>query len=284
MSSSATTTSRSSSLRVPASTSSIGRPPETNRPISSSGRWVAESPMRWNGRSTTRASRSSEIARWAPRFVPGDGVHLVDDHRLDAAQHLPALRGEQEIERLGRRDQDVRRRAEHLAPLALVGVARADADRQRRAEPRERASQVALDVVVERLQRRDVEQPQPLPRAGVEPVDPGEERRQRLARAGRRLHEDVGAGRDHGPGRLLRRRRARERPLEPGARRGREGGECVHPPQGNPRRQPPRRRSRSRLGQPGIRRWPTAVTATAAPLHRRPRGRRVPRREPARAA
>ena len=31
---------------------------------------------------------------------PGDGVHLVDDHRLDAAQDLPALRGEEEEERL----------------------------------------------------------------------------------------------------------------------------------------------------------------------------------------
>ena len=41
-----TTTSRSSSLRDPASISSIARPPATNRPISSSGRWVALRPMR----------------------------------------------------------------------------------------------------------------------------------------------------------------------------------------------------------------------------------------------
>ncbi len=39
-SSTGTMTSMSSSLRVPASTSSIGRPPATKRPISSSGRWV----------------------------------------------------------------------------------------------------------------------------------------------------------------------------------------------------------------------------------------------------
>ena len=31
----------------------------------------------------------------------GDGVDLVDDHRLDPAQHLPTLRGQQQIERLG---------------------------------------------------------------------------------------------------------------------------------------------------------------------------------------
>ena len=48
-------------------------------------------------------------------FRPGDGVHLVDDHRLDAAEDLPPLRGEEQEERLGRRDQDVRRRAEHDA-------------------------------------------------------------------------------------------------------------------------------------------------------------------------
>ena len=46
MSSSGTTTWRSSSFRMPASTRRIGRPPATKRPISSSGRWVAESPMR----------------------------------------------------------------------------------------------------------------------------------------------------------------------------------------------------------------------------------------------
>ena len=48
---------------------SAGRP-ATNRPISSSGRCVAESPMRWNGLSVARSSRSSDSARCAPRFVP----------------------------------------------------------------------------------------------------------------------------------------------------------------------------------------------------------------------
>ena len=44
--------------------------PATKRPISSSGRCVADSPIRWNGRSTIRSSRSSESVRCAPRFVP----------------------------------------------------------------------------------------------------------------------------------------------------------------------------------------------------------------------
>ena len=111
------------------------------------------------------SSRSSESARCAPRFVPGDRVHLVDDHRLDAAQRLARLRGEHQEERLGRRDQDVRRLLDELAALLLRRVAGADADAQLRAEAGERPAQVPLDVVVERLQRRDVEHPQAAARA-----------------------------------------------------------------------------------------------------------------------
>ena len=160
----------------------------------------------------------------------GDRVDLVDDHRLDPAEHLAALRGEQQEERLGGRDQDVRRRAQHQAALALVGVARAHADRQRRAEPGERPAEVALDVVVEGLQRRDVEESQAFAGLRVEAVDPREEGREGLPRAGRRLDENVRTGRDHRPGGLLRGSRAGERPLEPGSRGSRKGGERIHLP------------------------------------------------------
>jgi hypothetical protein len=83
----------------------------------------------------------------------GDGVDLVEDHRLDAAQRLPSLRGEQEEERLGGGDEDVGRRSQHLAALPLIRVPGAHSDREPRVEACERAAQVALDVVVERLQR-----------------------------------------------------------------------------------------------------------------------------------
>ena len=53
---------------------------------------------------------------------------------------------------------------EHPPALVRGRVAGADADRELRAEPGERAPQVALDVVVERLERGDVEQAQPLAR------------------------------------------------------------------------------------------------------------------------
>ena len=70
-----TTTSSSSALVLPASTivTGRGRPgpayPPRKRAISSSGRWVADSPMRWGGRAVTRSSRSSVTARCAPRLV-----------------------------------------------------------------------------------------------------------------------------------------------------------------------------------------------------------------------
>ena len=153
---------------------------------------------------------------------PGDGVHLVDDHGLDAGEHLATLRGEQEVERLGRRDEDVRRVPQHLAPLLLRRVAGPDGDAELRLEPGERAAEVALDVVVQRLQRRDVEQAEPLTGRFGQTVDPPEERGERLARPGRRLDEHVLAARDRRPGELLRRGRPGEGALEPRARARRE--------------------------------------------------------------
>ena len=120
-------------------------------------------------------------------------VHLVHDDRLDPAQRLARLRGEQQEERLRGRDQDVGRVAHHRGALLLRRVAGADADAQLRAQAGQRPAQVALDVVVERLKRRDVEQPQALTWRGREPVDPVQERRQRLARAGRCLDQRVPA-------------------------------------------------------------------------------------------
>ena len=156
--------------------------------------------MRWNGWSMILASRSSEIARWAPRFVPATACTSSTITVSIAAQHLAPLRGEQQVEGLRRRDQDVGWRADHLPTLALIRVTGADADGQRRTEPRKRPPQVVFDVVVERFQRRDIEQPKTFARPRVEPVDPRQKRRQSLARAGRGLDEDVGAGGDHRPG------------------------------------------------------------------------------------
>ena len=161
MSSTGTTTSRSSSLRCPASTSAISRAGPGD-PAADLG----ERPLRGREADPLEGllddpleplERDGEV-RAALR--PGDRVHLVEDHRLDGLQQLAAARGEQQVQRLGRRDQDVGRRAEHPLAVALRRVARPHADRERRADPGERAAEVALDVVVERLERRDVEQPE----------------------------------------------------------------------------------------------------------------------------
>ena len=75
MSSTGMTTSTSSGLLMPASTMLTGRaiagrrPPPRNRATSSSGRWVADRPMRCGGVAVSSSSRSRDRARWAPRLV-----------------------------------------------------------------------------------------------------------------------------------------------------------------------------------------------------------------------
>ena len=62
---------RSSGLRMPASITVHSRPaPTRKRPTSSSGRCVADRPMRWTAAArASSSSRSSVRARCAPRFV-----------------------------------------------------------------------------------------------------------------------------------------------------------------------------------------------------------------------
>ena len=123
----------------------------------------------------SRRARSAGTARPVRRAEPlererqvraalraRDRVHLVEDHRLDRREHRLRLRGEDEEERLGRRDEDVRRVSLHPRPLVLRRVAGAHRDGELGADTRERPAQVALDVVVERLQRADVEHLRPL--------------------------------------------------------------------------------------------------------------------------
>ena len=60
---------------MPASTIATGRGspgadhPPRKRATSSSGRCVADRPIRWGGWLVISSSRSSESARWAPRLV-----------------------------------------------------------------------------------------------------------------------------------------------------------------------------------------------------------------------
>ena len=160
----------------------------------------------------------------------GDRVHLVEDERLDRLQHLAAAGRKQQVERLRSRDQDVRVLAEHRGAVALRCVAGADSNVQLRAEPGERAAEVPLDVVVERLQRRDVEQAEALARGVGQPVDPVQECSERLPGACRRLDKRVRPARDRRPALLLSGSRRGERALEPGPSRLAEDREGVHRP------------------------------------------------------
>ncbi len=69
MSSIGTTTSRSNVFSIGGCTTVTGRPPARKVATSSTGRTVADSPMRCAGWSSSASSRSRVRARWAPRLV-----------------------------------------------------------------------------------------------------------------------------------------------------------------------------------------------------------------------
>ena len=165
----------------------------------------------------------------------GHRVDLVDDDPLRAGEEVARLRGEHEVQRLRRGDEDVRRVLEHLAALALRRVAGAHGDAHVGADAAQRGAQVALDVVPEGLERRDVDQPHaPLPRVGRrrlgdEAVERPQERGKRLAGTGGRRDQRVLPRRDGRPGLRLGRRGLLERTREPVTdlrRERRERGMC----------------------------------------------------------
>ena len=175
--------------------------------MSSTGFTVADSPMRTGGARHSCCSRSSVEHQVRTALGAGHRVQLIDDHAAGRAQHLATgVRGQQDVQRLGRRHQDVRRRAAHARALAAGRVAGAhrgpDADvrqaerQQLGANPGERLAQVELDVVRERLERRDVQHVHRILEPALESflqqrVDRREKRRQRLAGTGRRRDQRV---------------------------------------------------------------------------------------------
>ena len=177
-------------------------------------------------RPASASSRSSESARWLPRLSPQHGVDLVHDDGRDGAEHPPpAVARQQQVERLGRRDEDVRRPLRHRGALARRRVAGAHEHahlgnrRVQRRDLGERPLQVLLHVVGERAQRRDVEDLRLVGQARALPdqaVDRREKRRERLARSRRRRDQRVAALPDDRPALALRRRRLPEPLREPG--------------------------------------------------------------------
>jgi hypothetical protein len=149
-------------------------------------------------------------------LVAGDGVDLVDDHRLGGAQSLATARaGHKEIERLRCGDHEAGRPADHRRALRARGVARAHGDADLGGVEAELGRdvgdlgegplEVLADIDGQCLQRRDVDDTRPVRDVetavvvAVQPVDRDQERGERLARAGRRRDQRVGARRDVRP-------------------------------------------------------------------------------------
>ena len=191
----------------------------------------------------------------APPLVAGQRVHLVDDDGVHAAQHGPGGgRGQQQVQRLGRGDQNVRRVLAHGGPLGRRRVAGAHGDPQPGvgvAQPRrlvpdfgQRDVQVLVHVDGQGPQRGDVEHLGEPALAGpgvggpVGGVDGHQEPGQGLPGPGGRGHQDVASRRRCG---------ARPPPGAPSARRG-SGGRTRPPPPGGTDRPS----EAARVGHPSI--------------------------------
>ena len=178
-----------------------------------------------------RSRRSSDSARCAPRLV-GTSAWISSTITVStAAERLARVRGQQQVQRLRRRDQDVGRLARRSGRARWPACRRCGRDRWARgtASPAarrglrdagERRAQVALDVDGQRLERRDVEDAAAALRRRLrlehQPVEAPQERGQRLAAAGRRQEQRRFPARDGGPALGLGRRRAAgEGGLEP---------------------------------------------------------------------
>ena len=177
-------------------------------------------------------------------FVWRQRVDLVDDDGAHRRQHFAAGVGaEQDVERFRRGDDDVRRRAAHALALAGRRVAGAhpaedvnigqSLSAQRFAYPSERRLEVALDVIRQRFQRRDIDDLRLVTETAFEtlphqPVDRREKRGQCLARPGGCGDQHMPAGLDRRPRRRLRRGRRDEIAVKPGGDRWMEEGGRVH--------------------------------------------------------
>ena len=173
-------------------------------------------------------------------LVAQQRVYLVHDDEARLGQGGPeTLGGEQDVQRLRRGDEDVRRPAGHGLPLGGERVPGPDGHPDlRRAqavchggspEAGQGLTQVLLDVVVERAERRDVDDVDPILQPALQPqpmqvVHGPEEGGQRLAGARGRDDQRVASRRDGRPALALGDRRLREGLREPAADEGQEVG------------------------------------------------------------
>ena len=203
-----------------------GRSPTSRRPTVSIGFCVAERPTRWGRVSHRASSRSSVIARCAPRLSRATAWISSTMTVSTVRQRVAALgAGDEQVERLRGGDDEARWLAHHRGALRARGVAGAHGDAHVRcAEPElgrdlgdlgQRPFEVLRDVDRERLERRHVDDARDavdllaaFVRA-VQAVDAHEEAGEGLARPGGRGDQRVVPGRDLRPTLLAAARSAR---------------------------------------------------------------------------
>ena len=131
-------------------------------------------------------------------LVVGDRMNLIHDHRSHVSQNLPALfRSQQNVKRLRRSHEDVRRTLQHLASFfgQRVACAHCGADfrhqhpafRCQRENLAQRTFEIFLDVIPQRLERRDIQNLSPIHQVAFErlahqPINTNQKCRQRFAR------------------------------------------------------------------------------------------------------
>ncbi len=172
--------------------------------------------MRWGGWRGQRLQTLQRERQVRTALGARQRVDLIDDDPAHAAERLPRLRGQDQIERLGRRDQDVRWLLAEGSTLLCrsvagahahpdVGLARVPRRSAASPMPASGRAQVAIDVVHQRFERRHIEHPQSLERVargvgfGEQSIETPQECGQGLARAGRGADERVVACRDGRP-------------------------------------------------------------------------------------
>ncbi len=183
---------------------------------------------------TAAAQRGQPLERdcqMRAALVRRQRMDLVDDDRPRRRQHFAAGFGaEQDVERLRRGHDDVRRKPAHALPLSgrRVASAHPGADFQVRqpsplqglADAGERDFEIALNVVGQRLQRRDVDDLRLVREAAVhalanQGVDRREKGGERLSGPGRCGDQGMPAGLDRWPRLGLRSGRRRKAAVEP---------------------------------------------------------------------
>ena len=196
--------------------------PTRKRATASTGRCVADKPMRSGGRPCDRGQpleRQRQVSA-APRT--DHRVNLVDDHGAHVRQTFAAsFRRQQQVKRFRRGHEDMRRRlapstracAGEVSPVRTAEVitgASSPISAAIARMPLQRLGEVLVDVAAQRLERRNVDDPrffgQRMREAFAQQIVDGTQKGgQRLTGSGGRRDERVAAGADRCPSGRLRR-------------------------------------------------------------------------------